>query len=66
MIDTNYNDEYFNLGQVFWADKVFDATKGKAIIRIPENTFTGEKMMVIFMDSYGNELKVIRTKKDFI
>ncbi len=66
MVDTNYNDEYFHLSQVFWADKVLDKEKGKAIISIPEKSFAGEKMMIIFMDKYGNELKVIRTQKDFV
>lgn len=65
MVDANYNGEYFHLNQVFWADKILDPESGKAIVRIPEKSFTGEKMMIIFMDKYGNELKVIRTKKDF-
>jgi hypothetical protein len=65
MVDTNYNGEYFHLNEVFWADKVLDTEEGKAIVRIPEKSFEGEKMMIIFMDKYGNELKVIRTKKDF-
>jgi hypothetical protein len=42
-----------------------DEDKTKAIIRIPEGDFTGKEMMIIFMDKYGNELKVIKTKKDF-
>jgi site-specific DNA-methyltransferase (adenine-specific)/adenine-specific DNA-methyltransferase len=65
MVDTNYNGEYFHLNEVFWADKILDTEAGKAIVRIPEKSFTGEKMMIIFMDKYGNELKVTRTKKDF-
>ncbi|MBR9923272.1 MAG: site-specific DNA-methyltransferase [Bacteroidetes bacterium] len=65
MVDNNYNGEYFHLNQVFWADKVFDNEAGKAIVRIPEKSFLGERMLIIFMDKYGNELKVIRTKKDF-
>jgi DNA modification methylase len=65
MIDTNYNDEYFNLSNVFWSDKVLNPDKTKAIIPIMEDEFKGEKMMIIFMDKYGNELKVIRTKNDF-
>lgn len=65
MIDTDYNEEYFQLNQVFWADKVLDTEAGIAIVRIPEDSFKGEKMMIIFMDKYGNELKVIRTKEDF-
>lgn len=65
MVDTNYNGEHFNLNEVYWADKVLDTEAGKAVVRIPEQSFNGEKMMIIFMDKYGNELKVIRTKKDF-
>jgi site-specific DNA-methyltransferase (adenine-specific)/adenine-specific DNA-methyltransferase len=65
MVDTDYNGEYFHLNEVFWADKVLDNETQKAIVRIPEKSFAGEKMMIIFMDKYGNELKVIRTKKDF-
>ncbi len=65
MVDTNYNSEYFQLNEVFWADKILDTEVEKAIVRIPEKSFTGDKMMIIFMDKYGNELKVIRTKKDF-
>lgn len=65
MVDTNYNGEYFHLNEVYWADKILDTEAGKAIVRIPERSFTEEKMMIIFMDKYGNELKVIRTKKDF-
>ena len=65
MVDTNYNGEYFHLNEVFWADKILDTEAGKAIVRLPEKSFTAEKMMIIFMDKYGNELKVIRTKKDF-
>lgn len=65
MVDLNYNDDYFNLDQVFWSDETVAEDKTKAIIRIPEDDFTGKKMMVIFMDKYGNELKVVKTKKDF-
>lgn len=65
MIDTNYNGEYFSLHEIFWGDKVFDSEAKKAVIRLSEKSVSGEKMMIIFMDKYGNELKVIRTKKDF-
>lgn len=65
MIDTNYNEEYFNLSEIFWADKIVDSEAKIAIISISEKAIKGEKMMIIFMDKYGNELKVIRTKKDF-
>ena len=65
MVDTNYNGEYFHLDEVFWADKILVNETEKAFVRIPEKSFEGEKLMIIFMDKYGNELKVIRTKKDF-
>jgi len=65
LVDTNYNGEYFNLDKAFWADKILDEAKTKAVIRIPQNEFTGKKMLVIFMDKYGNELKVLKSKGDF-
>jgi len=65
MIDFNYNGDYFNLSQVYWSDKILDTTSQLAKIQITENEFSGDRMMVIFMDKYGNELKVIRSKSDF-
>jgi len=65
LVDTNYNDDYFNLGKVFWAGDVVNEERSKAVIRIPEDEFTGKKMMIIFIDTYGNELKVVKQKKDF-
>lgn len=65
LIDTNYNGGYFNLDKAFWADKILDEARTKAVIRIPQNEFTGKKMLVIFMDKYGNELKVLKSKGDF-
>jgi site-specific DNA-methyltransferase (adenine-specific)/adenine-specific DNA-methyltransferase len=65
LVDTNYNGGYFNLDKAFWADKILDDAKTKAVIRIPQNEFTGKKMLVIFMDKYGNELKVLKSKGDF-
>ncbi len=65
MIDNNYNDDYFNLYQVFWADKTLLEKEDRAIVRVPEKDFIGEKLMIIFMDKYGNELKIIKTKKEF-
>jgi DNA modification methylase len=65
LVDLNYNDDYFNLDKVFWADQIVDEEKMKAEIRIGEDDFTGKKMMIIYMDKYGNELKVIKAKKDF-
>jgi len=65
LVDTDYNDDYFNLGKVFWAGDIVNEERTKAIVRISEDDFTGEKMMVIFIDKYGNELKVVKSKEDF-
>jgi site-specific DNA-methyltransferase (adenine-specific)/adenine-specific DNA-methyltransferase len=65
LVDTNYDGGYFNLDNAFWADKILDEAKTKAVIRIPQNEFTGKKMLIIFMDKYGNELKVLKSKGDF-
>jgi len=65
LVDTNYNGEYFNLDKAFWADKILDEAKTKAVIRISQNEFNGKRMMIIFMDKYGNELKVLKSKGDF-
>ncbi len=65
LVDTDYNDDYFNLGKVFWAREVVNEERSKAVIRISEDEFTGKKMMIIFIDTYGNELKVVKLKKDF-
>jgi len=65
LVDTKYNDEYFNLDKVFWASDILNEENGRAVIRIPETDFTGRKMMLIFIDKYGNELKVVKEKKDF-
>ncbi|MDX9712490.1 MAG: site-specific DNA-methyltransferase [Ignavibacteriaceae bacterium] len=65
MIDNDYNDDYFNLSQVYWSDKIIKEDKTKALIRIPQDSFEGERMMVIYMDKYGNELKIVKTKEEF-
>jgi len=65
LVDLNYNDDYFNLDKVFWANEIVNEDRTKGEIRIEEADFSNEKMMVIFMDKYGNELKVVKTKKDF-
>jgi len=65
LVDTSFNGDFFNLEKVFWANKVINAAKTEAVIRISEEDFTGEKMMIIFIDKYGNELKTTKTKEDF-
>jgi hypothetical protein len=65
LVDTDYNGDYFNLNKVFWASDIVNEERSKAVLRIPEDDFTGKKMMVIFIDKYGNELKIVKSKEDF-
>jgi len=65
LVDTDYNDDYFKLNKVFWATDIVNEDHSKAVVRIPEDEFTGKKVMMIFIDKYGNELKAVKTKKDF-
>lgn len=65
LVDVNYNEDYFNLSHVYWADDIVNEERDKAVVRIPEDEFCGDKMMVIFIDKYGNELKVVKNKEDF-
>jgi len=65
LVDTDYNDDYFNLDKVFWATDIVNEDHSQAMARILEDEFTGKKVMVIFIDKYGNELKVVKMKKDF-
>jgi site-specific DNA-methyltransferase (adenine-specific)/adenine-specific DNA-methyltransferase len=65
LIDTNYNDDYFNFDKVFWSSDILNEKKTKAEIRISEDDFKGNKMMIIYMDKYGNELKIVKSKGDF-
>jgi len=66
LVDLDYNDDYFNLSKAFWADNIVEKDGKKATIRIPQDDFIGKKMMVIFMDKYGNELKLVKTKREFV
>ena len=65
LVDTDYNDDYFNLDKVSWATDIINEDHSKAVVRLPEDEVTGKKVMVIFIDKYGNELKVVKMKKDF-
>ena len=65
MIDVNYNDLFFNLTHIFWSDAVLNADRSNAVITIPDSDFQADKMMIIFMDKYGNELKLVKQRKDF-
>lgn len=67
MVDVDYNEksQVFDLDKVYWSDKVVIAERTKAEIRIPVEEFTGRAMMIIYMDKYGNEYKVVKKKDNF-
>ena len=65
LVDTDYNGETFNLNRVFWADGILNEGRTEAVVRLTEDEVTGDSMMIIFMDKYGNELKVCKQPSDF-
>ena len=70
MIDLDYDGDVFRLGRVFWAEDLWKEAGGlehaKALtLRVPEQDFTGKKMMVILCDRYGNEKQRVFAKGDF-
>jgi len=65
MVDTDYDGKTFNLCRVFWADDTVSADRTEAVLRLKEDEVLGGDLMVIFMDKYGNELKVRKAAGDF-
>lgn len=77
MVDLNYGtadtDEaatVFRLDRVFWAVDLLREAGGleaahSLALRIPEQDFTGERLMLILCDRYGNEKQLIYRKEDF-
>ena len=65
LVDTDYDGKTFNLCRVFWADDTVNADNTQAVFRLKEDEVVGRDLMVVFMDKYGNELKVRKTAGDF-
>lgn len=70
MVDLNYDGDVFRLDRVFWGEELLKEAggleKAKTLeIRIPEQAFKGEKVMVILCDRYGNEKTLVFGKGDF-
>lgn len=70
MVDLNYNGDVFQLSRVFWGETLLAAAGGidkaeKLELRIAEADFTGEQVMVILCDRYGNEKSLLLEKGDF-
>ena len=70
MVDLDYNGDVFRLGRVFWAEDLLNEAGGldkaeRLLVRLPEQDFTGKRMMVILCDRYGNEKALAFERKDF-
>ena len=70
MVDLNYDGEVFRLSRVFWGEDVLKAAGGlekaeRLELRLAEQEFTGEQMMVILCDRYGNEKSLLLKRDDF-
>jgi site-specific DNA-methyltransferase (adenine-specific)/adenine-specific DNA-methyltransferase len=62
MVDYDYkNNDTFNLDTVFYAS---DIEANKWEVHLPVEKF-GDKIMIIYLDIYGNEYREIKTLKDF-
>lgn len=70
MADLDYDGDVFRLSRVFWGEDLIKAAGGleeteRLELRIPEHEFSGEQMMVILCDRYGNEKTLLLDKNDF-
>jgi site-specific DNA-methyltransferase (adenine-specific)/adenine-specific DNA-methyltransferase len=61
LVDTNHNGEYFNMTDYFFR-KELEKEGWKA--RIPDQS-TGKRIMIIYLDIFGNERIEVRTSDDF-
>jgi site-specific DNA-methyltransferase (adenine-specific)/adenine-specific DNA-methyltransferase len=61
LIDTKYNNTYFNMTHYFFADTI---KTNDYNIRIPAEDI-GEKIGIIYIDIFGNERIEVRSTKDF-
>ena len=61
MIDYDFNGEYFGMDDRWF---VQDLEKNNYEARFPIDKMK-DKVMIVYMDMYGNEKKEVKTKKDF-
>jgi DNA modification methylase len=61
MIDYDFNGDYFDMDDKWFAS---DLEKNNYEIRFPVERLT-DKLMIIYMDVWGNEKKEVKEKKDF-
>ena len=60
MIDTDYDGDVFKMDKYVFGDEI---TKSDFKITIDEEI--GERMMIIYLDIFGNEKREILSKSDF-
>lgn len=70
MVDLDYAGDVFRLGRVFWAEDLLEDAGGlekaeRLLVRIPEEAFSGKRLMAILCDRYGNEKTLVFERKDF-
>lgn len=61
MNDYDFNGEYFDMDDKLFAQ---DLEKNNYEVRFPIDRMK-DKVMIVYMDMYGNEKKEVKTKKDF-
>ncbi len=61
MVDWDYDGEVFDLDKAFFAEEL---KKGKFEVRIEKKNI-GKKLMLIYMDIFGNEKREVKELKDF-
>ena len=61
MVDFDYNGEVFNLDKVYYASEI---EKNGWKVFLPKENFK-DRIMIIYLDIYGNEYREIKTLQDF-
>jgi site-specific DNA-methyltransferase (adenine-specific)/adenine-specific DNA-methyltransferase len=61
MVDFDYNGDTFNLQKVLYASEI---EKNNWEVHLPVESFK-DKIMIIYLDIYGNEYREIKTLNDF-
>ncbi len=61
MVDFDYNGDTFNLQKVLYASEI---EKNNCEVHLPVESFR-DKIMIIYLDIYGNEYREIKTLNDF-
>jgi DNA modification methylase len=65
LIDLDYKEEPFSMDLHFWGKSLVKDETTPVEIIVDAEKWTKNKMAVILIDEYGNEKKLVLTKKDF-